>query len=51
MIIHMDGRTGKHLAKGLRTYVQRITVNILADEVERYLLSCVFFYLHSVIEE
>jgi len=51
MTIHMDDRTGKHLAKGLRRDAQQTTTNILASEVEKLLLSCVFLLLPSTIEE
>jgi len=46
----IDDRTGKHSAKGLRTYAQRTTVNIHVGEVEKLLLSSVFLLL-SAIEE
>jgi hypothetical protein len=50
MTIRMDDRTGKHLAKGLRTYAQRMTANILAGGVEELLLSCVFLLLSATKE-
>jgi hypothetical protein len=51
MTIHMNDRTGKTSAKGLRTDAQQTTANILAGEVDKLLLSCVFLLLLSTIEE
>jgi hypothetical protein len=47
----MDDRTGKHLAKGMRTDAQRTTANIHVGGVEKLLLSNVFLLLLSVTEE
>jgi hypothetical protein len=46
----MDERTGKHLAKRLRTDAQRTMANIHVDGVEK-LLSSVFILLLSATEE
>jgi hypothetical protein len=51
MMICIDDRIDKHSAKGLRTYAQRMTANIPADEVKKLLLSCVFLLLLSATEE
>jgi hypothetical protein len=51
MTLHMDDRTGKHSAKGLRTDAQRTTANIPVGGVEKLLLSCVFLLLLSTTEE
>jgi hypothetical protein len=45
MTIHMDDRTGKYLAKGLKTDAQQTTANILTGGVDKLLLSCVFLLL------
>jgi hypothetical protein len=47
----MDDRIGKHLAKSLRTDVQRTTANINVGGVKKLLLSCVFLLLLSATEE
>jgi hypothetical protein len=49
MTIRIDDRTGRHSAKGMRTYAQRTTTNIPAGEVEK-LLSCVFLLLSTTEE-
>jgi len=46
----MDDRTGKHSAKGLRTYAQRTMANIPAGGVEKILLSFVFLLLSATKE-
>jgi len=50
MMIYIDDRTGKHSAKGLGTYAQRMTANIPAGEVEKLLLSYVFLLLSATEE-
>jgi hypothetical protein len=45
LTIHMDDLTGKHSVKGLRIDAQRMTANIHAREMEKLLISCVFFLL------
>ena len=40
----MDGRTGKHSAKDLRTDAQRTTTNIHVRGVEKLLLSGIFLF-------
>jgi hypothetical protein len=47
----MDDHIGKHSAKGLRPDAQRTMANILTGEVEKLLLSCVFFSLPPKNEE
>jgi hypothetical protein len=49
MTLRMDDRTGKHLAKGLRTNAQRTTANIPAG-VENLLLPFVFLLLSTTKE-
>jgi hypothetical protein len=44
MTIRIDDHTGKHSTKGMRTDAQRRTANIPTVEVEKLLLSCVFFF-------
>jgi len=44
MTIHIDDRTGKHSAKGLRTDAQRTMASIHVGGVEKLLFSCVFFF-------
>jgi hypothetical protein len=46
----MDDHTGKYLAKGLRTDVQRTTANIHVGRVEK-LLSGVFLFLLFATEK
>jgi hypothetical protein len=46
----MDDRTGKHSAKGLRTYAQRTMANIRVGRVEKLLLSGVFLLLFTTEE-
>jgi hypothetical protein len=50
MMLHMDDRTGKHSAKGLRTDAQRTTANIPTGGFKKLLLSRVFL-LFSATEE
>jgi hypothetical protein len=47
----MDDRTCKHSVNDLRINVQRTTINIPVGEIEELLLSGVFLFLLSVIEE
>jgi hypothetical protein len=47
----MNDSTGKHSAKGLRTYAQQTTANIHVGGVEKLLLSSVFLLLLSVTKE
>jgi hypothetical protein len=53
MMIRIDDCIGKHSAKGLRTYVQRTTTNILVGKVEKLLsfLCLPFFFCHRRIRK
>lgn len=51
MLYIMDDRTGKHSAKGQRTYVQRLTANIYIGGADKLLLYDVFLLPLSATEE
>jgi hypothetical protein len=41
----MDDRTGKHSAKGLRTYDQQTTANIHVRDLKNFFFLVSFFFL------
>jgi small ligand-binding sensory domain FIST len=50
VVLHVDDRTSKHSAKGLRIDAQRTTDNIPAGGVKKLLFSCVSLLLSATEE-